>query len=175
MKGLSYSMSNFKTIDPSAIADNAFKLIGKDWALVTSGSRESFNTMTVSWGGVGIMWNKPVTFTFIRPQRYTFGFLEKNGFFTMSFFDESYRKALQICGTKSGRDTDKVAETGLTPAFTGDGVPYFEEARLVLVCKKLYAQDLNEDSIVEESVKGNYNGSDYHRMYVSEIVSVLKK
>ncbi len=168
-------MSNFKTIDPSAIADNAFKLIGKDWALVTSGSRESFNTMTVSWGGVGIMWNKPVTFTFIRPQRYTFGFLEKNGFFTMSFFDESYRKALQICGTKSGRDTDKVAETGLTPAFTGDGVPYFEEARLVLVCKKLYAQDLNEDSIVEESVKGNYNGSDYHRMYVSEIVSVLKK
>ena len=168
-------MSNFKTIDPSAIADNAFKLIGKDWALVTSGSRESFNTMTVSWGGVGIMWNKPVTFTFIRPQRYTFGFLEKNGFFTMSFFDESYRKALQICGTKSGRDTDKVAETGLTPAFTGDGVPYFEEARLVLVCKKLYAQDLNEDSIVEESVKGNYNGDDYHRMYVSEIVSVLKK
>ena len=175
MKGLSYSMSNFKTIDPSAIADNAFKLIGKDWALVTSGSRESFNTMTVSWGGVGIMWNKPVTFTFIRPQRYTFGFLEKNGFFTMSFFDESYRKALQICGTKSGRDTDKVAETGLTPAFTGDGVPYFEEARLVLVCKKLYAQDLNEDSIIEEAVKGNYNGSDYHRMYVSEIVSVLKK
>ena len=175
MKGLSYSMSNFKTIDPSAIADNAFKLIGKDWALVTSGSRESFNTMTVSWGGVGIMWNKPVTFTFIRPQRYTFGFLEKNGFFTMSFFDESYRKALQICGTKSGRDTDKVAETGLTSAFTGDGVPYFEEARLVLVCKKLYAQDLNEDSIVEEAVKGNYNGSDYHRMYVSEIVSVLKK
>ena len=168
-------MSNFKTIDPSAIADNAFKLIGKDWALVTSGSRESFNTMTVSWGGVGIMWNKPVTFTFIRPQRYTFGFLEKNGFFTMSFFDESYRKALQICGTKSGRDTDKVAETGLTPAFTRDGVPYFEEARLVLVCKKLYAQDLNEDSIVEEAVKGNYNGSDYHRMYVSEIVSVLKK
>ena len=168
-------MSNFKTIDPSAIADNAFKLIGKDWALVTSGSRESFNTMTVSWGGVGIMWNKPVTFTFIRPQRYTFGFLEKNGFFTMSFFDESYRKALQICGTKSGRDTDKVAETGLTPAFTDNGVPYFEEARLVLVCKKLYAQDLNEDSIVEEAVKGNYNGSDYHRMYVSEIVSVLKK
>ena len=175
MKGLSYSMSNFKTIDPSAIADNAFKLIGKDWALVTSGSRESFNTMTVSWGGVGIMWNKPVAFTFIRPQRYTFGFLEKNGMFTMSFFDEEYRKALQICGTKSGRDIDKVKETGLTPAFTDDGVPYFEEARLVLVCKKLYAQDLNEESIIEEAVKSNYSGDDYHRMYVSEIVSVLKK
>ena len=102
--------------------------------------------MTVSWGSVGIMWNKPVAFTFIRPQRYTFGFLEKNGMFTMSFFDEEYRKALQICGTKSGRDIDKVAATGLTPAFTEDGVPYFEEAKLVLICKKLYAQDLNEES-----------------------------
>ena len=162
-------MSNFKTITPNDITDNAFKLIGKDWALVT------FNTMTVSWGSVGIMWNKPVAFTFIRPQRYTFGFLEKNGMFTMSFFDEEFRKALQICGTKSGRDIDKVKETGLTPAFTGDGVPYFEEARLVLVCKKLYAQDLNEDSIIEEAVKSNYSGDDYHRMYISEIVSVLKK
>ncbi|MBR0338385.1 MAG: flavin reductase family protein [Ruminococcus sp.] len=168
-------MSNFKTITPNDITDNAFKLIGKDWALVTAGSKDSFNTMTVSWGSVGIMWNKPVAFTFIRPQRYTFGFLEKSGMFTMSFFDEEFRKALQICGTKSGRDIDKVKETGLTPAFTGDGVPYFEEARLVLVCKKLYAQDLNEDSIIEEAVKSNYSGDDYHRMYISEIVSVLKK
>ncbi len=168
-------MSNFKTITPNDITDNAFKLIGKDWALVTAGSKDSFNTMTVSWGSVGIMWNKPVAFTFIRPQRYTFGFLEKNGMFTMSFFDEEFRKALQICGTKSGRDIDKVKETGLTPAFTGDGVPYFEEARLVLVCKKLYAQDLNEDSIIEEAVKSNYSGDNYHRMYISEIVSVLKK
>ena len=168
-------MSNFKTIAPTEITDNIFRLIGKDWALVTAGSSESFNTMTVSWGGAGIMWNKPVTFTFIRPQRYTFGFLEKNGLFSMSFFDEDFRRALQICGTKSGRDTDKVKETGLTPAFTEEGVPYFEEARLVLVCKKLYAQDLNEDSIIVDAVKGNYNGDDYHRMYVSEIVSVLKK
>ena len=168
-------MSNFKTITPNDITYNAFKLIGKDWVLVPARSKDSFNTMTVSWGSVGIMWNKPVAFTFIRPQRYTFGFLEKNGMFTMSFFDEEFRKALQICGTKSGRDIDKVKETGLTPAFTDDGVPYFEEARLVLVCKKLYAQDLNEESIIEEAVKSNYSGDDYHRMYVSEIVSVLKK
>ena len=168
-------MSNFKTITPNDITDNAFKLIGKDWGLVTGGTKDGFNTMTISWGGIGVMWNKPVAFTFIRPQRYTFGFLEKNGMFTMSFFDEEYRKALQICGTKSGRDIDKVKETGLTPAFTDDGVPYFEEARLVLVCKKLYAQDLNEESIIEEAVKSNYSGDDYHRMYVSEIVSVLKK
>ena len=168
-------MSEFKEIAPQEIAENPFKLIGGDWALVTSGSEESFNTMTISWGGVGIMWNKPVTFSFIRPQRYTYEFIEKNGFFTMSFFDESYRKALAFCGSKSGRDVDKVKETGLTPAFTEDGVPYFAEAKLVLVCKKLYAQDLNEQSIVEDFVKDSYNGDDYHRMYVSEIVKALTK
>ena len=168
-------MAEFRSINPQEIFDNPFELFGSNWGLVTAGNRESLNTMTVSWGGLGIMWNKPVAFTFIRPQRYTFGFLEKNGMFTMSFFDEEYHKALQICGTKSGRDIDKVKETGLTPAFTDDGVPYFEEARLVLVCKKLYAQDLNEESIIEEAVKSNYSGDDYHRMYVSEIVSVLKK
>ncbi len=167
-------MSIFKEINPSSITDNPFDLIGKDWALVTCGDREKFNTMTISWGGVGIMWNKPVAFTFIRPQRYTFEFTENKDFYTMSFFDESYRKALQFCGTKSGRNYDKPKETGLTPAFTDDGVPYFEEARLVLVCKKLYAQFLNEDSVIENSVKSQYN-NDYHKMYVSEIVKVLTK
>lgn len=82
------------------------------------------------------MWGKPVAFTFIRPQRYTFEFIENNGYYTMSFFDEKYRDALKLCGSKSGRDIDKVAETGLTPAFTEDGIPYFAEAKLVLVCKR---------------------------------------
>ena len=113
---------------PEQIQDNPFKLIGKDWALVTSGTKDSFNTMTVSWGGVGVMWGKPVAFTFIRPQRHTFGFIENNNYFTMSFFDEEYRDALNFCGTKSGRDDDKPKETGLTPAFTEDGIPYFEQA-----------------------------------------------
>lgn len=168
-------MSAFTKITPQELTDNPFTLIGKEWALVTAGTPEKFNTMTVSWGGVGILWNKPVTFTFIRPQRYTFGFLENNGCFSMCFFDESYRQALTLFGTKSGRDVDKIAATGLTPAFTEDGVPYFEEAKLVLICKKLYAQDLNEVSVIEEAVKTNYNGDDYHRMYAGEIVEVLRK
>lgn len=168
-------MSQFTAIKPQEIAENPFKLIGSDWALVTAGTPEKFNTMTISWGGVGIMWNKPVTFSFIRPQRYTFGFMQDGDCFSMSFFDEQYRKALAFCGSKSGRDVDKVKETDLTPAFTDDGVPYFEEAKLVLICKKLYAQDLNEQSITVPSVKDNYNGDDYHKMYVSEIVTVLKK
>ena len=167
-------MSEFKEITAREISENPFKLIGSDWALVTAGSSQSFNTMTVSWGRAGIMWNKSVACTFIRPQRYTFEFTEKNDYFTMSFFDESFRGALNLCGTKSGRDVDKVKESGLTPAFTEEGAPYFEEAKLVLVCKKLYAQNLNEESIVEPSVKSFYNG-DYHKMYVSEIVKVFTK
>lgn len=168
-------MATFKEITPSEITNNPFDLIGKDWALVTSGNSDKFNTMTVSWGGVGIMWGKPVTYTFIRPQRYTFEFMEKNGYFSMSFFDETQRYALKFCGSKSGRDCDKVKETGLTPAFTEDGVPYFEEAKLVLVCKKMYSQFLNEESIEDTESVAKWYDNDYHKMYVSEITKVLVK
>lgn len=166
-------MSSFKKISAGDITANPFDLIGKDWALVTCGDKDKFNTMTVSWGGVGIMWGKPVAFTFIRPQRYTFGFMETNGYYTMSFFDEKYRDALNFCGSKSGRDFDKVKETGLTPAFTENGVPYFEEAKLVLVCKKLYSQFLNEESIADGDAVNKWYNNDYHKMYISEIAEVL--
>lgn len=159
-------------INPSELNENMFNAIGKDWMLVTAGNEEKFNTMTISWGGAGILWNKPVVFTFIRPQRYTYEFLENNEYYTMSSYPDEFKAALKLCGTVSGRDTDKAKETGLTPVFT-EKAPYFEQAKLVLVCKKLYAQDLNEQSIIVDSLKGNYNGDDYHRMYVSEIVKVL--
>lgn len=168
-------MSAFKEINPKEIVESPFKLIGDDWALVTAGDREKFNTMTISWGGVGIMWGKPVVFTFIRPQRYTFAFMENGDRYTMSFFDEKYRDALKFCGSKSGRDYNKVKETGLTPAFTENGSVYFEEAKLVLECKKMYAQNLNAESITDhESVDKWYN-NDFHKMYISEITKVLVK
>lgn len=168
-------MAIFKEISAEAITANPFELIGKDWALVTSGSKDSFNTMTISWGGVGIMWGKPVTYSFIRPQRHTFGFMENNDYFSMSFFEEDYRDALKFCGSKSGRDYDKVKETGLTPAYTEDGVPYFEEAKLVLVCKKLYSQFLNSDSVIDNEAVDKWYDNDFHKMYISEIVKVLTK
>ena len=168
-------MSIFKEIKPSEIVNNPFDLIGKDWALVTSKNGEGCNTMTASWGGVGIMWNKPVAFTFIRPQRYTFGLMENEDYYTLSFFDEEYRDALKFCGTKSGRDYDKVKETGLTPVYD-ESAPYFEESKLVLVCKKLYAQNLNRESIIDEAtVSPAYTADDFHKMYISEIVKVLVK
>lgn len=166
---------SFKEIKPQKINDNPFKLIGKDWTLVSAGTKEEFNTMTVSWGGVGVMWGKDVAFTFIRPQRYTMEFLKKEDCFTMSFFDEKYKDALTFCGSKSGRDYDKPKETGLTPAFTEDGIPYFEEARLVLVCKKMYAQDLNAESVIDKENVEKWYKDDFHKMFVSEIKKVLVK
>lgn len=168
------TLKKFTKIPAEEITENPFKLIGTDWALVTSGNKDSFNTMTVSWGGVGIMWGKPSAFTFIRPQRYTFEFTEKNEYYTMCFFDEKYSKALQFCGSKSGRDYDKVKETGLTSAFTEDGIPYFEEAKLVLVCKKAYSQFLTEESFEDKTnVSKWYEQKDFHKMYISEIKEVM--
>lgn len=168
-------MSDFKKITAEELTANPFKLIGKDWMLITAGDKKKFNTMTASWGGVGIMWGKPVATAYIRPQRYTFEFIENGDYYTQSFFDEEYRDALKFCGSKSGRDYDKVKETGLTPVVNDEtGAVYFKEAKVVFICKKMYAQFLNEESALTEDVTKWYNG-DYHKMYMSEIVSVLVK
>ena len=169
-------MSSFKEIKPIEITENPFKLIGNDWMLVTAEHEGKCNMMTASWGGVGIMWNKPVAYTFIRPQRYTFDFLEKGEYFAISFLPEGYKEQLSFCGTKSGRDFDKVKETGLTPVFD-EKAPYFAESKVVVICRKMYAQSLNGESIVDKSVFSSYapDGSDFHKMYISEIEKVLVK
>ncbi len=148
---------------------NPFSSIGKQWMLVTAGDSEKCNTMTASWGGMGIMWNKNAAFIFIRPQRYTLGFIENSDYFTLSFYDEKYRSALRLCGSKSGRDCDKIKEAGLTPCFDLEA-PYFDEAETVLVCKKMYGQYLNAESIIDSSVSSNYTDNDFHKMFIAEIV-----
>jgi len=168
-------MKNFEQISPLKLNESAFRLIGKEWMLITAGDMDGWNTMTASWGGMGELWFKPVVFTFIRPQRYTREFVEKKPTFTLSFFDESYRKALNFCGAHSGRDCDKAAETGLTPIAIDGGSVTFEEARLVLECRKMYFQDLNPDQFLVPEIEGNYPNKDYHRMYVGEVVRALKK
>jgi flavin reductase (DIM6/NTAB) family NADH-FMN oxidoreductase RutF len=165
-----------KKINPTDISENAIRLIGSDWMLISAGDKDKFNTMTASWGAIGFMWNKPCVFFFIRPQRYTFEFAEKNETLSLSFFDEKYRKALGVCGSKSGRDTDKIAEAGITPAFTENGTPYFVEAKLVLECRKMYAQMLNAESFIEKPLIDKwYPEADFHKMYVAEIVGALQK
>lgn len=169
-------MNQFSSIKPEALTDNVFKLLDKDWMLVTAGILEDYNTMTASWGHMGIMWNLPVAIAWIRPQRYTFQFTEKYGHFTLSFFTEEYRKALQFCGTKSGRDYDKAKETGLTPVSTESGNVFFQEARLVMECRKLYAGDLKEERfLVPELAAKHYPTKDFHRFYMGQITGVIQK
>lgn len=158
--------------------ENAFDLISKQWMLVTAGNGEKFNTMTASWGGLGFLWNKPVAFVFIRPERYTHEFVETNERMTLSFYTEEWRKALQLCGTKSGRDTDKIAATGLTPVELESGAITFEEARLTLDCKKLFKADMKEADFVDKKVMEQwYNdkpGGSLHSVYVVEIENVFE-
>lgn len=161
-------------ISPNALSKTPFEMIGKDWMLLSAGNSDSYNTMTASWGGLGVLWNKNVVFAFVRPQRFTFDFMNKNEYFSCAFFDESYRSALAYCGKYSGRDVDKAKECNLTPEFS-ENAPYFEEANTVIICKKLYVQQMNESSVIDESIKANYNGDDYHHVFVGEIVKVLKK
>lgn len=152
---------------------NPWNKIDKEWFLLTSGDENSYNTMTASWGFMGIMWRKPTISAVVRPTRYTYEFMEKNDLFTVSFFDDEYRSALSFCGSNSGRDCDKAEKAGLTPKFT-DGTTTFEEASLVFVCRKIYAQNM-DISLLADDVKP-INGSDpIHKQYIGEILKVYTK
>ena len=133
----------------------------------------SFNTMTASWGGVGVLWNKNVCFIFIRPQRYTYEFTEESDEFTLSFYPEEKRGALTLCGRKSGRDCDKVAEAGLVPCEL-DNTIYFEGAKLVLKVKKLYKSKLDKSEFIDDKIlSACYPAEDYHYVYICEIEKVI--
>ena len=153
---------------------NLFSMLDDEWMLITAGTKKSFNTMTASWGGFGILWNKPAAFIFIRPQRHTLGFVDREDFFTLSFFEEKYRDILSFCGSRSGREVDKVAETGLVPLETRNGAIYFEQAKLILECSKLYRDKIRpENFMVRELEKNIYRQKDYHFVYVAEIVACM--
>ncbi len=165
----------YKEISPKAVSSNVFTDIGDKWMLVTAGDENGYNTMTASWGGMGIMWNKCVVAIGIRPQRYTLGFVERNDLFTLSFFPEEYRDALKFCGSRSGRDYDKAKETGLTPVYL-DGITAFSQAERILVCKKLYVSELHPDGFLDKTLdEAYYPNKDYHKLFVAEIVKVLEK
>lgn len=165
---------NFEELDLFAADINPFRLIGKEWMLITAGGNDSYNTMLASWGGLGVMWGKNVAECMIRPSRRTLGFVESNELFTLSFFDEEYREALNFCGTHSGRDYDKAKETGLVPWFT-DGTTAFEQARLVLVCRKLYSQDIDTNLFIDKSCLKWYEKDGVHKVFVGEIVKAYIK
>jgi len=165
---------NFNEMPIENFNENPFKMIGTDWMLVAAGDMEEYNMLTASWGGMGVLWNMNVAHVYIRPTRYTYNFMEASNLFTMSFFDEEYRDALTLCGTKSGRDINKAKQAKLTPYNAGATVG-FEEARMIMVCRKLYSQDIDPDLFEDNELHDFYPKSDYHRMYVGEIIRVLSK
>ena len=169
-----------KEVSVSELKFNPMTMIASDWMLVTAGNAErGWNTMTVSWGHMGSIWGHnggmPTAVIYVRPQRYTKEFVDREDTFTLSVLPNEYRKALALLGTKSGRDGDKVAEAGLTPVFGEDGV-YFEEAERVFICRKLYHAPLKEEGFVDRSIiDEHYPARDFHEVYIGEIVKVLEK
>ncbi len=166
---------NHQPIDIHSLNESAVRLIGKDWMLITAGTLQDYNTMTAAWGGLGFLWKRPVAYIFVRPHRHTYLFTEKYDHFSLCFFGEKYREALQFCGTRSGRDTDKAAQTGLEPLDAGGNCVYFSQAELVLICRKIYYQDLDPQLFLDQSINKEYPGKDYHRMYIGEIETTLVK
>ena len=166
----------FKEIDITHLNENVVDLFKNRWALVTAGDKDALNTMTVSWGAVGELWGKDMATLYIRPQRYTEEFLNKNDYLTVSFYPEDMKKQIHgVCGSKSGRDVDKVKECNLTPVFD-EKAPYFNEAQIVLVCKKAAKSRFNPDEFIDGEIDEKwYPQNDYHFIYYAEIEKVLVK
>ena len=160
-------MHTFQPYPIDMLNMNPFTKIGKEWALISAGDKNKCNTMTVSWGGVGVLWGKNVVYIFIRDSRYTKEFIDNGEFFSMSFFNEKYRDALSYCGKESGRNVDdKFKGAGLTPAFRHN-IPYPDEANLVLLCRKMAAVPITEDTFVDPQIMPKwYSDNDMHVMYV---------
>lgn len=167
--------TNFVEITPYDIEKNTFTCIGKQGCLVTAKKDDKANTMTAAWGGFGVMWNKNVAYIVIRPQRFTKEFVDSTDCFSLTFFDKEFQDKLMYLGRVSGRDEDKISKAELTTIYEND-IPYFDEASLVLFCKKLFATDYKEkDFIDKEIMSKNYPNKDYHTLYIAEITKVFVK
>ncbi len=162
----------FRSVKPEELNLNPFKAIGSDWMLITAQLDGKANTMTASWGGVGIMWNDPVATCYIRPQRYTREFVDGSEYFSLCFFGGERRDDLALCGRVSGRDVDKITETGLT-VLSDRAAPYFAEAETVLICRKIYRQEMVPECFDDPSIDAHYPGKDYHIMYLGRIEECL--
>ena len=168
-------MSNgkFKEICVNSLNENFFKLIGEKWMLITAGNEENLNMMTASWGGVGVLWNKNVETIYLRPTRYTKEIIDSTDTFSLSVLPQKYKTALDYCGSHSGRDEDKFQKTKLDVEYM-NGTPWIKQARIVIFCNKLYAQEFDPNCFVEEKLcKQNYRKDDFHTMYIGEITKIM--
>lgn len=172
MKGTDYMPLH--EISPQQLYNDPFSMLSKDWMLITAGNIDKVNTMTASWGGFGFLWNKPVAYIFIRPERYTRQFLDMNQTFSLTFYTEEYRKTLSYFGSISGKEEPKIRNANFNTAFIHD-TPYFEEAHTILICRKLYCQNLTPSSFIDKEICiKNYPSEDYHLMYIAEITNIYE-
>jgi flavin reductase (DIM6/NTAB) family NADH-FMN oxidoreductase RutF len=163
-----------KEVDITTLPIDIVNLWKNQWLLLTSGTMEDCNMMTVAWGSIGCMWNKPFAQCVVRPQRHTYGYMEKSDSFTLCAFPEEYRKDLQTMGKLSGKDCDKLAETGLTLKCSSSvDSPSYEEAELILECRKTYHQDMDPKGFLDDSIQKQYSAEDYHRIYFGEILAAF--
>ncbi len=167
-------MCKFRKIAPDELELNPFSVLKNDWGLLTSGKLEDFNMMTIAWGYFGVMWNKPIFGAVVRPNRYTFEYMEKNDKFTVSFFPQNFKTDLEFCGTRSGRDVNKAFETSFDP-IEQDQAVYFSQADTVLICKKLSFQDFKPENFIDLELLNHYPEKQFHRLYLGEITEILKK
>ncbi len=174
-KNVVENLSGYRKIDPENIPGNFIKMVSKEWMLITAGNKEKFNMMTASWGGIGVLYNKPVAICFINPARYTYQVIENSDTYTLTFYTEAYRDALKYCGTKSGRDEDKVKGSGLTPIETENGAMAFGQAWMIIECKKLVSQSISLDAINNKEEQNKRASQPMHKMYIGEILNVWVK
>lgn len=164
-----------KEIQIKDFDENIFELIDKDWLIINSYSEEKVNSMTASWAGMGILWNKNVAYLFVRPQRYTQELLKNNEYFSISVFDEKYRDELNYLGRASGRNENKLEKVGFTVKWDENKAPMIKEARFNIMVKKLYCQQMVAESFIDKSlIEKNYPENDFHYMYVVEILKILE-
>lgn len=168
-------MNRFKEISTKEFRLSPFD-IKNGWMLITASKPDrSVNTMTASWGGFGIMWNKEIVWVVIRPQRYTKEFVDANDSFSLTFFNKNYKKQLSYLGKVSGHDEDKIAHSNLTLAYH-KGVPYFEEAEVAVFARKLYAQPMHEEFFIDpKPITDWYPEKDFHILYMAEITGIIKE
>ena len=168
-------MHTFQPFPMELLDLNTFTKFGKEWALVSSGTKKKANTMTIGWGGIGVMWGKNVAYVFVRESRYTKELLDKGEFFSIAFLNEMYRDKLRYCGEHSGREGEKFEGAGLT-LNSKHSIPYPDEANLVFLCQKMAAVPITEENFTISKIKEKwYPEGDYHTMYIAEIIEVLTR
>ena len=165
-------------VDCKTLTPDIFQVFGTQNALLTAGDRTACNTMTIGWCQMGRLWSIPTCTVYVRPERYTYQFMEAHDYFTVSVLPLSRKQTtMQLCGTRSGRDIDKVEACGLTLCYGAGDAPFFDEAEWVLVCRKIYAQDMDASCVlVPEGILRHYGAKGgWHRIYTGEVVEAYIK